>query len=138
MSRKSAREHAFKILYQMQFTPEEVADTIDSYLNSFVEEPVDDADHAFITEELLGVSEHQAEIDERIAPALNGWTLSRLSKVDLSILRLATFEIMYQEDIPTSVSINEAVNLAKTYSQDAAPAFINGVLGSVVPEEERR
>lgn len=135
MSRTSAREHAFKILYQMQVAPEEIESTVDLYLENFVEEPVSDSDRAFIVQEIVGTTANTAVLDEKISGALKGWTLRRLSKVDLAILRLAVYEILHEESIPASVSINEAINLAKKYSQDAAPAFINGVLGSIVPEE---
>lgn len=135
MSRTSAREHAFKILYQMQVAPEEIESTVNLYLENFAEEAVTDSDRAFIVQEIVGTTSRSEELDEKIAGALKGWTLSRLSKVDLAILRLAVYEILHDDSIPVSVSINEAINLAKKYSQDAAPAFINGVLGSVVPED---
>lgn len=135
MSRTSAREHAFKILYQMQVAPEEIESTVNLYLENFAEEAVTDSDRAFIVQEIVGTTSRTEELDEKIAGALKGWTLSRLSKVDLAILRLAVYEILHDDSIPVSVSINEAINLAKKYSQDAAPAFINGVLGSVVPED---
>jgi N utilization substance protein B len=70
-------------------------------------------------------------LDEEIGQALRGWKVNRLSKVDLAILRLAAFEILTVSDMPIKVSINEAVELAKKYSMDAAPAFINGILGSL-------
>lgn len=138
MSRTSAREHAFKILYQMQFIPEEPDTSVTQYEESFAQEQLPESDRAFIMQELQGINEHISDLDSRIAGALKGWSLPRLSKVDLSIMRLAVYEILYDDTIPASVSINEAVNLAKRYSQEAAPAFINGVLGSIVPNEESR
>lgn len=135
MSRTSAREHAFKILYQMQFVPEEIESTVALYLENWAEEAVADSDRAFIVQEIAGTLARTEELDEKISGALKGWTLRRLSKVDLAILRLAVYEILHDDTIPASVSINEAVNLAKKYSQDAAPAFINGVLGSIVPQD---
>ncbi len=135
MSRTTAREHAFKILYQMQVAPEEIESTVSLYLENFAEETVNEQDRAFIVQEIVGTTSREKELDEKISGALKGWTLNRLSKVDLAILRLAVYEILHDDSIPESVSINEAINLAKKYSQDAAPAFINGVLGSVVPGE---
>ena len=79
-----------------------------------------------------GVSAHTEEIDNIISSYLTGWKLGRIAKVNLAILRLAVYEIRYLEDIPDSVAINEAVELAKTYSGSEDSAFINGVLGSVV------
>ena len=134
MSRKVAREHVFKILYGIPFHNEDVTLLTDQYLQDFAEEAVEERDLEFIKEETRGVQDHLEELDETIGSALKGWKVNRLSKVDLSILRLAVYEILYVEDLPVSVSINEAVELAKKYSQEAAPAFINGILGAIVPK----
>lgn len=135
MSRKAAREHAFKIVYELPFyqglEQENVTVLTDSYMRDFVEESLDEADTAFIQAETLGVQQKQEELDEAIGAALKGWKVSRLSRVDLAILRLAAYEILYMPSLPVKVSINEAVELAKRYSQEAAPAFINGILGTI-------
>lgn len=135
MSRKAAREHAFKIVYELPFyqglEQENVTVLTDSYMRDFVEESLDEADTAFIQAETLGVQQKQKELDEAIGAALKGWKVSRLSRVDLAILRLAAYEILYMPSLPVKVSINEAVELAKRYSQEAAPAFINGILGTI-------
>jgi N utilization substance protein B len=89
---------------------------------------VEEADKAFILSEVEGVHEHMAEIDAMIEQSAKGWDLSRMNKVDLAILRLAVYEMKYGET-PIGVAINEAVELAKKFSSDEAPAFINGVLG---------
>ncbi len=136
MSRTTAREHAFKILFALQFSPGDAEQAVDRYLSAFVEKPVPDEDREFMLQEVRGTMEEASGLDGQISGALKGWTLSRLSRVDLSILRLALYEIRFQDSIPESVSINEAVNLAKKYSQEAAPAFINGILGSLVPKQE--
>ena len=135
MSRKAAREHAFKIVYELPFyqglEQENVTVLTDFYMRDFVEESLDEADTAFIQAETLGVQQKQEELDEAIGAALKGWKVSRLSRVDLAILRLAAYEILYMPSLPVKVSINEAVELAKRYSQEAAPAFINGILGTI-------
>ena len=135
MSRKAAREHAFKIVYELPFyqglEQENVTVLTDSYMRDFVEESLDEADTAFIQAETLGVQQKQEELDEAIGAALKGWKVSRLSRVDLAILRLAAYEILYMPSLPVKVSITEAVELAKRYSQEAAPAFINGILGTI-------
>lgn len=135
MSRKAAREHAFKIVYELPFyqglEQENVTVLTDFYMRDFVEESLDEADTAFIQAETLGVQQKQKELDEAIGAALKGWKVSRLSRVDLAILRLAAYEILYMPSLPVKVSINEAVELAKRYSQEAAPAFINGILGTI-------
>ena len=139
MTRSQAREHIFKLLYEMQFKQEEnnIEEVVLTYLENFPEENVSDADKAFILSEVKGVCQTKENLDEEIAGAVKGWSLSRISKVDLAILRLAVYEIRCVPEIPASVSINEAVELAKKYSQSAARSFINGILGSIAPREEK-
>ena len=139
MTRSQAREHIFKLLYEMQFKQEEydVEEVVLTYLENFPEENVSDNDKTFILSEVKGVQQTKESLDEEIAGAVKGWSLSRISKVDLAILRLAVYEIRCVPGIPSSVSINEAVELAKKYSQSAARSFINGILGSIAPREEK-
>ena len=92
------------------------------------EEPVEEEEKAFILSEVEGVHENMAEIDAVISAAAKGWDLERMNKVDLAILRLAVYEMRFGET-PVGVAINEAVELAKKFSSDEAPSFINGVLG---------
>ena len=137
MTRSQAREHIFKLLYAMQFQQEEqVEETVCTYLENFPENTVTEMDRSFILGEVKGVCQTMESLDEEIAGAVKGWSLERLSKVDLAILRLAVYEIRCVPEIPASVSINEAVELAKKYSQSAARAFINGILGSIAPREK--
>ena len=139
MTRSQAREHIFKLLYEMQFKQEEtdVEEVVFTYLENFPEENVSDNDKAFILSEVKGVCQTKESLDEEIAGAVKGWSQGRISKVDLAILRLAVYEIRCVPEIPVSVSINEAVELAKKYSQSAARSFINGILGSIAPREEK-
>ncbi|MBO4888754.1 MAG: transcription antitermination factor NusB [Firmicutes bacterium] len=131
MTRSEAREHAFRILYEIQFRPDEdQTELAEIYMEVFPDEVAQPDERAFILKEVLGTMEHVEELDQKIEGSLHGWSLKRLSKVDLAILRLALYEIEYAEDIPEKVSINEAVELAKKYSQDAARGFINGVLAN--------
>ena len=137
MTRSKAREHIFRILYEMQFKQDEnIEEVVDTYLENFPEETVNEQDRAFVLQEVQGVCSTKDSLDEEIAASVKGWSLSRLSKVDLAILRLAVYEIRCVPEIPASVSINEAVELAKKYSQSEARAFINGILGSIAPREE--
>ncbi len=135
MSRTAAREHIFKIVYELPFQNDEIELLRDRYLRDFLEEELSETDKDFIIAETEGVVVHLAELDRLIAGALQGWKINRLSKVDLAILRLAVYELRFAEDMPVSVSINEAVELAKKYSQDNAPAFINGILATVAAEK---
>ena len=107
---------------------------IQLYLVSFASGEVDEEDLAFIRQEVQGTIGHRAEIDTALESVLKGWSVYRLAKVDLTIMRLALYEINYDESIPVTVSLNEAINLSKVYSQESAPAFINGVLGGLVTD----
>ena len=98
-----------------------------------------EADRAYISRILDGVLSHVTELDEKISAASVNWSLERIAKVDLTILRLATYEILYEDDVPGSVAINEAVDLANRYSDpDNSGRFINGVLGTILREKEEQ
>lgn len=94
------------------------------------------SDRAYITRVLDGVVSHLEELDEQINAASRDWSVDRMPKVDLAILRLATWEILHEDDVPGSVSINEAVELASRYSEPASGRFINGVLGTILRQKE--
>ena len=128
MSRRSARKNAFSLLFQMDFNEATEFEQVKEIFFAEKEEPVEESDKAFILSEVEGVHEHMEEIDAMIEQSAKGWDLSRMNKVDLAILRLAVYEMKYGET-PVGVAINEAVELAKKFSSDEAPAFINGVLG---------
>ena len=89
-------------------------------------------DDKYIKEITEGVKEKENELDEEIKKHLKGWTMERLNKVDVAILRLAIYEILYREDIPYKVSVNEAIEIAKVFSEESSPSFINGVLAEVI------
>ncbi len=130
MSRRTAREHAFTLLFQLDFSEaEEIKEKTELYFKE--NELIGDSDHLFILLEIEGVLKHKQEIDTIIENISKGWALYRMPKVDLSILRLATYEILFSDEVPDSVAINEAVELAKKFSGDESPAFINGILGKV-------
>ena len=128
MGRRASRELAMKLLYQLEIQKD---DRELQMLNLFEENELTDKDKEYIKSIIDGVSLNIEFIDKTIEKNAKGWKLNRISKVDLSILRLGTYEINFREDIPFTVSINEAVELAKKYSGDDAGAFINGVLGKV-------
>ncbi len=130
MSRKTAREAAFKTIFEVPFHELETASDIINFAVSSDDSKITEADRAYYVNVTTTCFEKIEEIDSKITPALKTWTIDRISKVNLSILRLALCEIMYIEDIPYQVSINEAVELAKKFSDDEAPSFINGVLGT--------
>ena len=135
MARKTARQVAMKLIYQYELGGEGVSSTIEESMDK---PDLNADDMAYIQAMLDGTGEKQQELDELIGRYAVGWSLERIAKVDLSILRLALYEMLFCESIPQGVSINEAIELAHTFSTPEAASFINGILGSVsrAPKEE--
>lgn len=127
-SRKLAREMAVEFLFQIEFQKEDIKEQVEDFLDS-VEQENFDKDYFF--EIVNGVLNCQEEIDQIISSKAKGWTIERIAKVDLAILRVAIYEIKHREDIPLSVSINEAVEIAKKFGTDESGKFINGLLAQV-------
>lgn len=127
LSRRAARECALKMLYGYEFSRE--ADPADFFELSCSE--FETASDDFSKKLFLTAAENLAAIDETIERNAKGWKLDRISKMTLSILRLCVCEMKYFDDIPFAVSMNEAVELAKIYDGDDAPAFINGIINAV-------
>ena len=126
MNRDEIREKTMQLVYQMDIVGDfEVADL------SLVDENVKAAAKKQAAETLAAVQDHHEEIDSLITDNLDNWTIDRIAKTDLAILRTALAEILYVENIPVKVSINEAVNLAKKYGDERSYAFINSVLGKI-------
>ncbi len=131
MNRIKEREQAFFLIFQNQFSAISDDDGISLYSEN-VEEVGEYAKEVY-----RGVLEHKDELDEIIASFSNGWKLNRIPKVNLSILRLAVYEMKYNNDVPDSIAINEAVELAKKYSGKEDSAFINGILGAYSRSNEQ-
>ena len=129
MNRKKSREQAFVLVFERSFSHETVASIIDTAETSEEVRVVEFAETL-----AQGVEDHEAEVDEVIKKYIRGWTMNRLSRVALALLRLAVYEIKYEPDIPVSVSINEAVNLATKYRGAEDAPCVNGVLGSAAGE----
>lgn len=130
MNRKLAREMAVCFLFQIEFQRENIKEQVEDFLESYGEIKYD---KDYFLEVINGVMNSLKEIDEVIETnAKDDWTIDRISKTDLPILRVAIFEIKHREDIPVGVSINEAVELAKKFGNDHSAKFINGLLGKVV------
>lgn len=130
MSRRTARKHIFNLIFQSEFNKEiETSELMETYSAEY--EDYEDGDVDFIRQEYEGIVYNIEDIDNIINKSARGWSVPRLSKVDLAILRLAVYEIEYS-DIPDKVAVNEAVELAKEFGEDKSPSFINGVLGNVV------
>ena len=124
MNRYKQREQAFILIFESHFADNSPEEIKEGYKEN-IEELGDYSEELF-----SGVCEKNAELEEIISEFSTGWKLSRISKVNLSILKLAVYEIKYIDDVPDSVAINEAVELAKKYSSKEDSAFINGVLGA--------
>ena len=131
MGRSELREHIFKMVFGVEFNDiEHLDEQLELYVDQLV--GVSEKDRIYLLEKAKAVVEHALEIDALINEHTTGWKTSRMNKVDLSILRLAVYEMKWDEDVPVKVAINEAVELAKRFSGDEGPAFINGVLGKLV------
>ena len=130
MRRSELREHIFKMIFGIGFSEDEqMRDQLELYLDQL--EDVSEKDYQYMLEKAHAIVLNVQEIDELINANASGWTTTRMNKVDLSILRLAVYEMKMDEDIPVQVAINEAVELGKRFSGDEAPAFINGILGKL-------
>lgn len=134
MNRSAAREHAFGLLYSLEIQKDNLQEQIDLYIEN--EENLDEKSKAYITELIQGTENHLNEIEEKISHHLKkDWSIERISKVNLSLLKLAIYEILYT-DTPYKVVINEVVELAKKYGDETSSTFVNGVLASIVKESE--
>ncbi len=128
MNRSELREQVFKLLFRVEFNSmEEMTEQEEIFVLSEDEDFLE-KDTEYIRDKYERIAEKLPEIDEAINKETTGWSTSRIAKVDLAIIRLAVYEIKYDDTVPTGVAINEAVELAKKYGQDGSPAFINGVL----------
>lgn len=134
-SRRRSREIALQVLYQIDMTGVDPQAAIASYYDSFDASP---GIRGFLEKLVLGVTQHRQEIDRLIVGASQHWRLHRMPVVDRNILRIAVYEMLYCTDIPPKVSINEAIDLGKTYGSEESGAFINGILDHVLPELPRQ
>lgn len=132
MGRRETRENAMKLLYQVQIQKEDIDEQIDRFMEE--QQVTEKTDKEYILGVVKGVVENEVEIDKLIANHAKGWTIQRMPKVDLAIMRLSCYEMKYRTDIPVNVSINEAVEMAKKYSSEQSKTFVNGVLGKVYAE----
>lgn len=146
MSRKNAREDAFRIIFQSLINKMDTGEYLDYYFETVVLPPWDeeeffvnnptDADREYVKKVVAGVLEKKSELDKIISENLVGWDVKRISKVSVAAMRIALYEILYIEDIPTRVSINEAIEIAKKYDGEECGSFVNGALGNAVKKLE--
>lgn len=129
MKRRKAREHALQILFQLDIRKEKPSAVL---LKRFwAEQDPDDEVKAFAEEIIKGTFKHLAEINALIHKSAKNWSLDRMSIVDRNVLRMAVYEILHRMDIPTSVTINEAIEIAKKYGTEESGSFVNGILDNV-------
>ncbi len=127
MSRRELREQIFKLLFRVEFNSlEDMAEQEKLFFED--EDAAKESDAEYISEKYNRIMQKLSEIDAMLNEKAEGWDTTRMSKVDLAILRLAVYEILYDESVPTGVAINEAVELAKKFGQDASSGFVNGIL----------
>lgn len=141
MKRRLAREIIVQSLYQMEMNDVESAEAVEMLIAEASEE--NETEHvitdeielkAYVVAHVNGVWEHKMAIDDMLEHYLKGWQMSRLSRVDRQILRLATFEMVFASDVPAKVAVNEAIDLAKHFGTEDSGKFVNGVLGKMIQE----
>lgn len=150
MTRREMREHCFKMLFGVGFyPPEETAQQAEQYFGSPEEDDtmedgtveiihqveMKETDRTFLTARVEDMAAKVPELDERLNEVAKGWKTRRMGRVELTILRQALYEMLYDKEVPEKVAINEAVDLAKKYGGKDSPAFINGILAKLVTKE---
>lgn len=134
MKRSAAREETFKLLYSLEIQKDNLEEQIDLYFET--EGNFDEETQMYIKDTVLGIEKNIDSIESKISENLKkDWKLDRISKVNLVLLKLAIYEILYTE-VPYKVAINEVIELSKKYGDEASPNFINGILASIVKESE--
>ncbi|MDR5587302.1 MULTISPECIES: transcription antitermination factor NusB [Clostridium] len=131
MNRKLSREKAMELLFGMTLNTDNYEETLENFIDNY-ESDIKELDITYIKRILIGVENNKDNIDEAISKNLCNWKIDRISKVNLCILRLAVYELLYDEEIPNRVAINEALEITKKYSDEKSVSFINGVLDNIL------
>jgi transcription antitermination protein NusB len=129
-ARRIARERAAQYLFGLDFTGDPWEDGIEAFFES---QPVRSTAREYATALIQGVSDNMSQLDAEIDTALENWTPERVGRLERNILRVALYEIRHRADVPRAVAINEAIEVAKKFSDETAPRFINGVLDRLAP-----
>lgn len=130
MNRKLSREKSMELLFGMTLNKENVEETLETFIENY-EGNIKDIDLTYVKQLLIGVDNNKEKIDEIISNNLHNWKIDRISKVNLSILRLAAYELLYSNEVPKGVAINEALEITRKYSDEKSVSFINGVLDKI-------
>ena len=135
MLRSQVREEIFKILFRLPFnSPEEMEEQTEYSLECL--EGKSEKNITYIHDKINGIIDNISAVDDKISECCEGWSIDRIGKAELAIMRIAVYEIMFEEDVPSSVAVNEAVELTKAYCDEDAKGFVNAVLGKVVKSVE--
>jgi len=130
MTRRELREHIFKMIFRIEFYgASEIEEQLLKYVDYFPH--MSDSEREYLLKKAEDIYDKKITIDKEINRVAEDWETSRMGRVDLSIIRLALYEILFDEEIPTKVAINEAVEVAKVYGGDSSPAFINAILAKL-------
>ena len=130
MTRREIRELIFKMVFRVEFhNEEEIPEQLRLFMDT--QEAASEKDRTYIEHKVQDLLDHLEEIDAIIDRSAQNWKTSRMAKVELTLIRLAVYEIRFEDDIPTGVAINEAVELAKTYGEENSASFVNGVLARI-------
>ena len=130
MNRKLSREKTMELLFGMTLSKDTACETIGTFVENY-EGNIKEIDLTYLKKALIGVENNKEAIDEAISANLQNWKIDRISKVNLTILRLATYEILFDENVPRNVAINEALEITRRYSDEKSVSFINGVLDKI-------
>lgn len=130
MNRKLSREKTMELLFGMTLSKDTIEEAIENFIDNY-EGNIKDIDLTYVKQALIGIENNKEAIDKVIEENLHNWKLDRISKVNLSILRLSTYELLYDNEIPTNVAINEALEITRRYSDEKSVGFINGVLDKI-------
>lgn len=130
MNRKLSREKAMELLFGMTLSKDTVEEAIENFVDNY-EGNIKEIDLTYVKKTLIGVENNKEAIDEVIAANLHNWKIDRISKINLTILRLAAYELLYNEEVPKGVAINEALEITRKYSDEKSISFINGVLDKI-------
>ncbi|WP_017208897.1 transcription antitermination factor NusB [Clostridium beijerinckii] len=130
MNRKLSREKAMELLFGMTLSKDTMEDAVEAFVENY-EGDIKEIDLTYVKQVLIGVNNNKEAIDKVIQDNLHNWKIERISKVNLSILRIATYELLYDKEVPRGVAINEALEITRRYSDEKSVSFINGVLDKV-------
>ena len=130
MNRKLSRDKTMELLFAMTLSKDTIEEALEGFVENY-EGDIKEIDLTYVKQALIGVENNKEAIDKVISENLQNWKIDRISKVNLSILRLATYEILYDEQVPRPVVINEALEITRRYSDEKSVSFVNGVLDKI-------